>query len=325
MVRVFAIAVAGGKVYAGGVFTNAGDQRRRQPRRLGRHELGAVLHRARAETIGNVRPCRSSDRRLYVGGDFQDGAGIATADYLLACDLATGAPSATTVDPTHPFSGPVRALTATSDGTLYAGGGSPTSRTTRPPTMSPTCPRRDWQPMGPAAAPVAVRWTLRPRADRRRDRRVRRHRGDNVAGIAEADHVVKWDGSEWSAVGSNTARRERVVPGDDQHLRPGQRRLATSSSRDVPERERRRARRQHRLVRRHRLAPGRVQRRRQRPVVGEGSALALVDRQLYAAGTSRAPAATPGAVRRLVRALADHRLPDADGDRRARAPCRRPR
>jgi hypothetical protein len=55
-------------------------------------------------------------------GDFQDGAGIPTADYLLACDLASGTPSATTVDPTHPFSGPVKALTATSDGRLYAGG-----------------------------------------------------------------------------------------------------------------------------------------------------------------------------------------------------------
>ena len=44
-----------------------------------------------------------------------------------------------------------------------------------------------------------------PRADRQRDRRVRRHRGTNDDGIAQADHVAKWDGSDWSAVGSNTA------------------------------------------------------------------------------------------------------------------------
>ena len=30
---------------------------------------------------------------LYVGGEFQNGAGIASADYLFACDLANGASS----------------------------------------------------------------------------------------------------------------------------------------------------------------------------------------------------------------------------------------
>ena len=34
---------------------------------------------------------------LYIGGSFQDGAGIPAADFLLACDLTTGAPSATVV------------------------------------------------------------------------------------------------------------------------------------------------------------------------------------------------------------------------------------
>ena len=75
-----------------------GDQRRRQPRGLGRRELGAVLHRAR-ETIGNVKALQIVGPTLYVGGDFQDGAGIEAADYLLACDLASGTPDDTTVDP----------------------------------------------------------------------------------------------------------------------------------------------------------------------------------------------------------------------------------
>ena len=43
-------------------------------------------------------------RTLYAGGSFQDGAGIASADYLLACDLATGAASSTVIDPARPFS-----------------------------------------------------------------------------------------------------------------------------------------------------------------------------------------------------------------------------
>ena len=49
--------------------------------------------------------------------------GHPSADYLLACDLASGAPSSTVSDPAHPFSGSVYALAADSNGTLYAGGG----------------------------------------------------------------------------------------------------------------------------------------------------------------------------------------------------------
>ena len=45
------------------------------------------------QTIGNVRALQVVGPTLYVGGDFQDGAGIEAADYLLACDLASGNPS----------------------------------------------------------------------------------------------------------------------------------------------------------------------------------------------------------------------------------------
>ena len=119
--EVFAIAVSGAKVYAGGVFTNAGNS--------GADNLAVwdgttwePFCTVPGQTIGNVRALQVIGPTLYVGGDFQDGAGIATADYLLACDLASGTPSPTTVDATHPFSSSVKALTATSDGTLYAGG-----------------------------------------------------------------------------------------------------------------------------------------------------------------------------------------------------------
>ena len=72
---------------------------------------------------GNVTSLQIIGQTLYVGGEFQNGAGIASADYLLACDLAGGASSTTVVDPAHPFSGSVYALAADSNGTLYAGGG----------------------------------------------------------------------------------------------------------------------------------------------------------------------------------------------------------
>jgi hypothetical protein len=92
--EVFAIALAGGKVYAGGTF-DAGT--------AGAHNLAVwdgtnwkPFCTPPTKTIGNVKALQVIGSTLYVGGDFQDGAGIATADYLLACDPASGTPSATT-------------------------------------------------------------------------------------------------------------------------------------------------------------------------------------------------------------------------------------
>ena len=50
---------------------------------------------------------------LYVGGTFQNANGDKRADYLIACDLATGTPSPT-VDTDGDFTGAIYALAATS-------------------------------------------------------------------------------------------------------------------------------------------------------------------------------------------------------------------
>ena len=93
---VFAIAYHAGRVYAGGTFVNAGgnpdadylavwDGASWAPfctsTKPGPAFSGSV---AALQVIGNT---------LFVGGAFQNGAGIDAADYLLACDLTTGAPS----------------------------------------------------------------------------------------------------------------------------------------------------------------------------------------------------------------------------------------
>ncbi len=206
--EVFAIAVAGGKVYAGGTFANAGNS--------GADNLAVwdgtswePFCTTAAETIGNVKALQVIGPTLYVGGDFQDGAGIATADYLLACDLASGTPSDTTVDPAHPFSGPVKALTATSDGTLYAGGRFVNLENIPAADNVAFLPEGGtWQPMGSSGGGSTCGCAL--------DAYVRGlatdgtnvfvgTEGSNVAGIVEADHVAKWNGSVWSALGSNTA------------------------------------------------------------------------------------------------------------------------
>ena len=116
---------------------------------------------------GNVHSLQIIGQTLYVGGAFQNGAGFASADYLLACNLATGA-SSPVVHPAHPFSGPVYALSADGSGTLYAGGNFDHRRASRPPTTSPTSRGRTWNAMGGVTR-------HRPRSHRRRDRRLRRH------------------------------------------------------------------------------------------------------------------------------------------------------
>src|SRR5688572_31613803 len=42
---------------------------------------------------GTVHALQIIGNTLYIGGSFQNAAGIASADYLVACDLATGNPS----------------------------------------------------------------------------------------------------------------------------------------------------------------------------------------------------------------------------------------
>ena len=294
---MFAIAVAGGKVYAGGTFTNAG---------TGGADNLAVWDGTGwkpfctppATTIGNVKALQIVGSTLYVGGDFQDGAGIATADYLLACDLATGQPSATTIDPAHPFSGPVKALTATSDGTLYAGGRFVNLENIDAADDVAYLPQGGtWHPMGSSGGGpfcgCALDAYVRALATNGTDVFVGTE-GSDVAGIAQADHVAKWNGSAWSALGSNTGGTDGWFPTGDQHLWPRQPRLEGVRDRDVPERERRRARRQRGVVRRHGLARARVQRRRQRSVGRRGlGPRARRPAGSMRRGTSRAPAVTP--------------------------------
>ena len=317
--RVFDIAVSGGKVYAGGSFTNAGGD--------DNADFLAVWDGVNWKPFctptgpgpafdGNVTSLEIVGPTLYVGGEFHNGAGIASADYLLACALAGGASSPAVSDPAHPFSSSVYALTADSNGTLYAGGGF---------TDLENLPAADavaylpaggaWHAMGTGtgtcgcAVPfvrslTAVGTDVYVGTD-----------ADDIAGIAQADHVARWDGSEWHALGADSSGVNGWFPvGTFIYALAG-----TGSNlchRGVPERERRRARRQHRLLRRHRMAPGRVQRCRRRPVERQRPGPrhrrppALCGRELHQ--RRRRP---PGALRRLVRADADHRLSDADGDR----------
>lgn len=212
--RVSAIAVSGARVYAGGTFQNAGGD--------ANADFLAVWDGMSWEPFcdaagpafgGNVTSLQIIGQTLYVGGEFQDAAGIPSADYLVACSLATGAASTTVSDPAHPFSGTVFALAA-SNGTLYAGGGF---------TNLENIPAADnvaylpsggtWQPMGAGAGPCgcAVTSFVRGLTALGADAYVGTDAND-IAGIPQADHVARWNGSSWSALGADSGGGNGWLP-----------------------------------------------------------------------------------------------------------------
>jgi hypothetical protein len=208
--RVSAIAVSAGKVYAGGTFTNAGGR--------ANADFLAVWDGTSWEPFctstvpgpafdGNVTSLQIIDQTLYVGGEFHNGAGIAAADSLLACSLADGASSDTISNPAHPFSGSVYALAADSNGTLYAGGGFTDLENIAAADNVAFLPAGgSWQPMG-AGVGTFVRGLTTVGTDA--------YVGTdavNIAGIAQADHVARWNGSAWSAVGAGSGGADGWFP-----------------------------------------------------------------------------------------------------------------
>jgi trimeric autotransporter adhesin len=213
--RVSAIAVSAGKVYAGGSFQNAGADANADflavwdgtSWRPFCHATGPAFN-------GNVTSLQIIGPTLYVGGQFQNGAGIASADYLLACDLATGASRSTISDPAHPFSGSVYALAADSNGTLYAGGGFINLEDIAAADNVAYLPSGGtWQPMGAGAGSCgcAVTGFVRGLTTVGTDAYVGTDAND-VAGIPQADHVAKWNGSAWSALGAGSGGGNGWLP-----------------------------------------------------------------------------------------------------------------
>ena len=315
--RVSDIAVAAGKVYAGGTFQNAGGDADADFLAVWDGVSWKPFCDATGPAFGgNVTSLEIVGQTLYVGGSFQNGADIASADYLLACDLETGAPSSTVLDPAHPFAGPVYALTADSNGTLYAGGGfinlenhpAADNVAFRPSGGS-------WQPMGAGAGPCgcAVTTFVRGLTAVGTDVYVGTDAND-VAGIPQADHVARWDGSAWSAVGADSGGANGWFPTTtsiNALASTGSHLFVTGTFLNAGGD----ARADHvAVLRRHRMAPRRLRRSRQRPVVRHRArararrSAALCGRELHERRWRPA-----GALRRLVRADADHRLPDPHG------------
>jgi hypothetical protein len=203
---VRAIAYANGKVYAGGTFTNAGGD--------DNADSLAVWDGATWKpfcdpvvpghpTPGSVAALQVVGSTLYVGGAFQDWAGIGDLDYLVACDLSSGTPSRTL--PQGKFlNGVVYALTADSNGVLYAGGGFSNVDDIPQADEVAAFAGGSWSALGsgPACVCGAITDFVRSLTTIGTDVYVGTD-AENVAGIAQADSVARWNGSAWSAVGSS--------------------------------------------------------------------------------------------------------------------------
>lgn len=214
--NVMAIDVSGGDIYAGGTFTNAGgnaDADFLAEWENSTAQWKPVCNAVGAAFNGNVTSLEVIGNTLYIGGEFQNAAGIAAADYLVACDLTTGTPTSTVLSDGD-FPGPVYALTSDNAGNLYAGGGF---------TNVAGIPAADyvavhaagggWSAMGSGASPGGgpVTTFVRSIDSNGIDVFIGTDAVD-IAGLPLADHVAKWNGTAWSALGSNTAGDNGWLP-----------------------------------------------------------------------------------------------------------------
>ena len=204
---VRAIAVAGPKIYAGGVFTNAGGNANADF--LAVWDTSAPTPSwqpicSSAPNGGTVNALKIVGNTMYVGGAFADWGAAGPGnprDYLIACDLTTGV-STSMVASDGDATGAILALAVDSNADLYAGGNF-----------------GDWA--GIASADYVVKYDLPSNAMSGTASGIDSTGVDSLAtigtdlyvgtddtdvgGIPNADGVVKWNGSFWSALGSNTA------------------------------------------------------------------------------------------------------------------------
>ena len=152
---------------------------------------------------GSVNALQVVGNKLYVGGAFQHGAGIASADYLVACDLTTGTANSTVDSVANSLNGAVLALTADDSGTLYVGG-SAINIEANPAMDHVGAYDGTWHAMGsgPGIGGGAVDDIVRALASDGTNVYVGTDALD-IAGITGADHLARWNGAAWSAMGSS--------------------------------------------------------------------------------------------------------------------------
>jgi hypothetical protein len=214
---VNALEVDGSRIFAGGVFTNAGTGLADGLAMWDTNNPGlGWQHFCNSPNNAGVAALKIVGNTLYIGSSTQDwfaaGPGDAS-DYLVRCDLTSGGVTAM-VDMDGDATGSIAGLASDANGDLYAGGsfinwdsntignnnGDYVVKYTNLPTVG-----------FPANVPVPS--ALNNGISGTNVDSVATIGNDlyvgtdveNVDGIAQADHVVRWNGSAWSAAGTDTA------------------------------------------------------------------------------------------------------------------------
>ncbi len=203
---VNAIAFAGGKLFVGGSFTDASGNPDADFLAVWNGSAWGPFCSSVAggpSFTANVNALQVIGTTLYVGGSFQEGAGIASADYLVACNLTTGAANSTVPSVADSLNGAIYALTADDSGTLYAGG-SAIDIVGNPAIDHIGAYDGTWHAMGsgPGAGGGAVDSIVRALASDGTNVFVGTDAVD-IAGIAGASYVARWGDGAWHAIGPN--------------------------------------------------------------------------------------------------------------------------
>jgi trimeric autotransporter adhesin len=199
------------RLFVGGTFTNAGGNPNADFLAMWDGSNWAPFCSPAPAFSASVAALQIVGSTLYVGGSFANGAGISTADFLLACDLNTGVARSTSLRDGD-INGGVYALTADSNGTLYAGGQF-INMAGIPAADHVASYDGTWHAMGsgPGAGGGAVDDYVRSLASSGTDVYIGTD-AVNVAGIPQADHVARWNGSAWSALGANSGGTDGWLP-----------------------------------------------------------------------------------------------------------------
>ena len=200
------------RLFVGGTFTNAGGDPNADFLAVWNGSNWASFCTPAPAITANVNALQIIGSTLYVGGSFANGAGIPSADYLLACDLNTGVARSTSLKDGD-ITGGVYALTRDAKGTLYAGGQFINMAGIPAADHVASYDGTTWQAMGsgPSTGGGAVDDYVRSLASSGNDVYIGTD-SVNVAGIPQADHVARWDGSAWSAVGANAGGTDGWFP-----------------------------------------------------------------------------------------------------------------
>lgn len=204
-----ALATAGGKVYVGGTFTDAGGNTQADFVAVWNGSAWGTVCNG-APLTGNVDALAVVGNTIYVGGEYQNGFGNSDGDYLVGCDLTTGLVTATTSVASFP--GPVYALAADSNGRLYAGGNFSNLDGNSASDYVAGFSAGTWTSLGFGAGNIGhVTGAVRSLATSGTDLYIGSDAA-NIASLPTADHVARWDGSQWHALGSNAAGTDGYLP-----------------------------------------------------------------------------------------------------------------